>query len=67
MKITLSKFPDNNGNEVWQVLIPGIPLCKETDKVSAETLARNMLCQQKGNELWLWDDYTKTETLLSKH
>ena len=64
MKITISKFPDANGNEAWQVFIPGIPLCKETTKTIAESLARNLLLQEKGNELWFWDGFTKTETLL---
>ena len=67
MKITLSRFTDANGNDAWQVFIPGIPLCKETDKVTAETLARNMLLQEKGNELWFWDGDAKLEKLLQKN
>jgi hypothetical protein len=71
MKITLSRFTDANGNDAWQVFIPGVPLCKETvyytDKVTAESLARNMLLQEKGNELWFWDGNAKIEKLLQKN
>jgi hypothetical protein len=66
MKYTLSKFPNGENKETWQVLIPGSPMCKETDEVTASALARELLHKETGNELWFWNAYTEAHYLLDK-
>ncbi len=66
MRFTLSKFPNAQSQETWQVLIPGSALCKETDEQTASALARELLHKTPGNELWFWNGYTEAHFLLDR-
>jgi hypothetical protein len=69
MKFTVSKFPyPNTDKTVWQLLDShGFPLCKEQDEQTVYALAREILHQTKGNELYLWDYFKQTETLIDRN
>jgi hypothetical protein len=73
MKYLISKFPNSSNEIVYQVFGNSVPLCHETDEITAFALAREWLHtklvgnEKAHHELYFWDYETKTETLLDKN
>ncbi len=68
MKVMISRFPNKDNKETFQVYMGSTPITKEQDSEEAAwEFARAIFHQTSGNTLVVWDAYCGKETIVDRN